>query len=61
MIIATTPSVQLLVLGSSLPYNWSDVMDLGLSLSWATFTKLPCPANELMPSAKTYVTFDLPE
>ena len=38
--IATTPSVQDFVLGSSLPYSWSDVIDLGLSLSCWTLNRM---------------------
>ena len=47
--IAITPSDQLFVLGSNLPYNWSDVIDLGLSLSCCTFTKFCIPASEEIP------------
>lgn len=36
MIMAATPSDQLFVLGSNLPYNWSEVIDLGLSLMQET-------------------------
>jgi hypothetical protein len=39
IMIAMTPSDQLFVLGSSLPYNWSEVIDLGFSLICCTFTK----------------------
>ncbi len=56
-----TPSDQLFVFGSSLPYNWSEVIDFGLSFNCATFTKFCNPANDEIPSARTYVTLLLPE
>jgi hypothetical protein len=61
IIIAITPSVQLLVFGSSLPYNWSEVIDFGFNFSCTTFVKFPYPAKELIPYASTYVTLDFPE
>jgi hypothetical protein len=56
-----TPSDQLFVFGSNLPYNWSEVIDFGFNLICWTLTKLLIPANEDILYAKTYVTLLFPE
>jgi len=59
--MAITPSVHVLVSGSNLPYNWSDVIALGFNLMATTFKKSFYPFKKLMDLCKHSRTLLFPE